>query len=105
MVIAVLLQRASYLFSTYWYFKSHRILSCCLTPLHLHPDPDHIQNKVGVVNTSEPAGRENPSTKEPPINKAQQKRENTQSEERVTLEHPDKEIKETTPLSPTLFLL
>ena len=31
-------------------------------------------------------------------------REPTQTEERANLEHPDKEIKETTPLNPTEFL-
>ena len=65
MVIAVLLQRISYLFSTCWYFKYNRILSHCLNALHFCPAPDHIQDKVDHVNTSKPAGGENPPTKEP----------------------------------------
>ena len=63
MVISVLLKRISYLFFTCWYFKSHRILYHCYNPLCLHPSPDHIQDKVGVMNTSRPTGRQNPTTR------------------------------------------
>ena len=44
--------RISYLLSTCWYFESHRIHSHYHNPFCLHPAPDHIQEKVGVVNTS-----------------------------------------------------
>ena len=104
MVITVPLQRISYLFSTYWYFKSHRVLSRCLNPFCLHPATDHIQNKVGVVNTSKPAGGENPPTNKPTTDKTQVQQESPHKHERETLEHPDKEIKETTSLSPTELL-
>ena len=57
------------------------------------------------MNTDIPAGRENPPTKEPPTGKnPSTTREPTQTKETATLEHPDKEIKETTPLNPTEFL-
>ena len=40
-------------------------------PFCLHPALDHIQVKVGVVNTSKLAGGENSTTKEPPTGKIQ----------------------------------
>ena len=105
MVIAVLLQRISYLFSTCWYFKSHKILSRYLNPFYLCPAPDHKQHKVGVVHTNKPTGGENPPKKEPPTGKTQVQQENPHKQEkRATLQHPDKEVKETTPLSPTELL-
>ena len=68
------------------------------------PATDHIQEKVGAVNSSIPAGGEKPPTKEPPKGKnSSTTREATQTEERAKLECPDKEIKETTPLNPTEF--
>ena len=49
-----------------------------------------------------PSGGENPPTKESPKGKnPSTTRKSTQTEERANLEHPDKEIKETTPLNPT----
>ena len=81
------------LFSNCSYFKSHRIISRCLNLFCLHPDTDHIKDKVGLENTSKPAGGENRPTKQPPKGKTQVKKiEPTQTEERATLEHPDKEI-------------
>ena len=57
------------------------------------------------MNTSIPARGENPPTKEPPIGKIPSTiREPTQTEESTNLEHPDKEIKRTTPLNPIEFL-
>ena len=54
------------------------------------------------MNISIPAGGEKPPTKEPPKGKnPSTTRKSTQTEERANLEHPDKEIKETTSLSPT----
>ena len=95
-----LTQRISYLFSTCWYFKSHRILSHGLIPFLLHPATDYIQDKVGVVSTSKTTGGENPTTKEPPMGKnPSTTREPIQTEERATLGHSDKEIKETTALN------
>ena len=55
------------------------------------------------MNISIPAGGENPPTKEPPMGKNPSKTEPTQTEDRATLEHPDK-IKEITPLNPIEFL-
>ena len=75
MVIALLLQRISYLFSSCWHFRSHKILSCCLIPFCLHSVPDHIQDKVGVMHASKYAGGENPPTKEPPTGIAQEQQE------------------------------
>ena len=57
------------------------------------------------MNTNIPAERGNPSTKEPPTGKnPNTTREPTQTKESTTLENPDKEIKETTPLNPIEFL-
>ena len=56
------------------------------------------------MNIRKLAGGDNPPTKEPPTGKDQTIRHPTQMEERATLEHPDKEIKETTPLSPIELL-
>ena len=42
-VNTMLIQRISYLFSTCWYFKSHKILFHCLNPFCLYPATDHIQ--------------------------------------------------------------
>ena len=56
------------------------------------------------MNISILAGGENPPTKEPPMGKNPSKTtEPTQTEDRTTLEHPDK-IKEITPLNPIQFL-
>ena len=104
MVIAVLLQESP-LFSTCWYFKSNRILSHCLILFQLCPSTDHIQEYVGAVNISIPTGGENPPIKEAQKGKNPSAiREPTQTEERANLEHPDKEIKETTPLNLIEFL-
>ena len=60
---------------------------------------------MGDVNTNIPTGGENPPTKEPPTDEnSSTTREPTQTEERANVEHPDKEIKETTPLNPIQFL-
>ena len=57
------------------------------------------------MNITIPAGGENPPTKEPTKGKnPSTMREPTQTEERANLEHPDKEVKETTPLNPIEFL-
>ena len=37
-----------------------------VNPFCLPPPTDHTKEEVGAVNTSAPAGRENPPTKEPP---------------------------------------
>ena len=52
------------------------------------------------MNISIPAEGEKLPTKEPPKGKNPTTREPTQTEERANLEHPDKKIKETTPLNP-----
>ena len=75
MVIAVLFQRISHMLSTCWYITSHRILSCCLNPFCLHYSIDLTQDKVGIVNTSKPAGGDSPPTKEPPMGKTQVQQE------------------------------
>ena len=52
------------------------------------------------MNISIPARGEKPPIKEPPKGTNPSiTREPTQTEERANLEHPDKEIKETTPLN------
>lgn len=59
------------------------------------------------MTTSKPTGGRNPWTKNPPTDKALfyiSIRGSTQKEGRATLEHPEKDIKETTPLSPTELL-
>ena len=54
---------------------------------------------MGAENISMPAGGEKPPIKELPKGKNSTKtREPTQTVERANPEHPDKEIKETTPL-------
>ena len=75
MVIAILLQRTSDNFSTHKNFKFHRLLPRSLIPFHLSLVPDHIQDKVGVVSTSKPAGGENALMKELPKGKAQVQQE------------------------------
>ena len=45
MVNTTLIQRISYLFSTGWYFKYHRIHSHCLKPSCLPPPTDHKKKK------------------------------------------------------------
>ena len=60
---------------------------------------------MGSGNISIPVGGEKPPTREPPKGKNPRKTtEPPQTEERANLEHPDKEIKETTPLKPIEFL-
>ena len=71
MVIAILLQKTSYLFSVCWYFKSHKILSHCLNPFRLLLASDHRQDKVEIGHTSKPTKRENPPTEGPPTCKTQ----------------------------------
>ena len=57
------------------------------------------------MNTSIPARGEKPPTREPPKGKnPSTTREPTQTEKRASLEHPHKEMKETTPLNPIEFL-
>ena len=57
------------------------------------------------MNIRIPTGGENPPTKGPPKSKnPNTTRELTQTGERATQEHPDKEIKEATPLNPIEFL-
>ena len=69
------------------------------------PATDHIQEKVGAGNSSIPAGGEKPPTKEPPKAKnPSTTREPTQTEERANLQHPDKEIEETTQLNHIEYL-
>ena len=52
------------------------------------------------MNISLPAGGEKPPTKEPPKGKKPSTmKQSTQTEERANLDHPDKDIKETTPLN------
>ena len=105
MVNAVLTQRIFCLFSTFWYFKSHRIFSHCLNPFCFPTATDQIQDKVGIVHTNIPAEGENSPTKEPPMGEnTSTTRQPTQTEERANLEHPDKEIKETAALIPTELL-
>ena len=57
------------------------------------------------MNTSKPTGGENPPTKESPRGKPKYNKRAHSNEKKkpATLEHLDKEIKETTPLSPTEF--
>ena len=55
MVIDVLLQRNSYLFTISLYFKSHRILSCCLTPFHLPLAPDQLSKEFYFIVFSIPS--------------------------------------------------
>ena len=55
------------------------------------------------MNTSKLAREENLPTKEAPAGKTKYNKR-AHSEKKATLEHPDKEIKETIPLSPTEFL-
>ena len=57
---------------------------------------------MGAAKISILAGGEKPPTKELP--KSKNTREPTQTVERANPEHPDKEIKETTPLNLTEFL-
>ena len=60
---------------------------------------------MGVVNTSKPSGGQNPPKYEPPMCKTQVQKDSTLKwEKNVTLENPDKGIKETTTLSPTEVL-
>ena len=54
MVIAILLQRTSSLFSTCQYFKSHRILTHWLIPFHLHPAPDQLSKEFYLIVFSLP---------------------------------------------------
>ena len=56
------------------------------------------------MNISILAGGEKKTIKQPTKGKNPSTRQPTQTEERANLEHPDKEIKETTPLNPTEFL-
>ena len=56
------------------------------------------------MNISILAGGEKKTIKQPTKGKNPSTRQPTQTEERANLEHPDKEIKETTPLNPIEFL-
>ena len=56
------------------------------------------------MSTSKPSGGEDLPPKEPLTGKAQITQENPHKEERATIEHPDREIKETVPQSPTELL-
>ena len=80
------------------------MLSHCLNPFCLSPDTDHIQEWVGATNIPINAGGEKPPMKEPPKGKNTSTREPTQTEGRTNLDHPDKEIKEITPLNHIEFL-
>ena len=79
------------------------MLCHCHNPLCLHPAP--YQDKVGIVSNSKATGVGNPPTKEPPMGTTEVQQESIHKwKKRTTLEHADKEIKETTPLSPTELL-
>ena len=56
---------------------------------------------MGVVNTSKPTLGEDPPTKELPMSKTKYNKKATSNRKRATLDHPDKEIKETASLSLT----
>ena len=57
------------------------------------------------MNINIPVARENPPTKETPTGKNQSTiRESTETKGRATPKHPDKDIKETTPLNLIEFL-
>ena len=104
-VIAILLQRISYLFSTCCYIRSHRIFSCCHNPLHIYlPQVTYkIRWELWIpVNLLEVITHQQRSHQQ--VKPKYNKRTQTQGEERATLEHPDKEIKETTSLNPIELL-
>ena len=104
-VNAILIQRIFYLLSTCWYFKFHKIPSCCLNPFCLLPPLTTYKNRWELQTPLYLLEEENHQQRNHQnIKNTRTTREATQTEERANLECPDKEIKETTPLNPIELL-